>query len=140
MCMYRELIPHYVQWEQDWIIWQLMALSQAHSLDSQIDLHSQNPSSQLVRDALHTMGLPYTEFAGHSFRIGAVTAAAKAGMEDSVIRSLGRWNSSAFLIYVRTPRDELWYSSTITSHMRDNPHVITRKYSSIKFENFPCES
>ena len=27
----------------------------------------------------------------------AATAAAKAGIEDSVIRSLGRWNSSAFI-------------------------------------------
>ena len=63
--------------------------------------------TQLVRDVLQTLGLPYTEFAGHSFRIGAATAAAKAGMEDSVIRSLGRWNSSAFLVYLRTPRDEL---------------------------------
>ena len=47
--------------------------------------------TQLVCDVLQTLGLLYTEFAGHSFRIGVVTAAAKAGMEDSVIRSLGRW-------------------------------------------------
>ena len=59
------------------------------------------------RQALQAIGLPYQDFAGHSFRIGAATAAAKAGIEDSVIRTLGRWNSAAFLTYIRTPRDNL---------------------------------
>ena len=57
-----------------------------------------------IRQALHSLGLPYQDFAGHSFRIGAVTAAANAGLEDSVIHTLGRWNSSAFF---RTPRERL---------------------------------
>lgn len=60
-----------------------------------------------IRSALQELGLPYNDFAGHSFRIGAATAAAKAGMEDSTIRAMGRWNSSAFLTYVRTPREQL---------------------------------
>ena len=60
-----------------------------------------------VRQALQALGLPYRDFAGHSFRIGAATAAAKAGLEDSVIRTLGRWSSSAFLVYIRTPRENL---------------------------------
>ena len=53
------------------------------------------------------VGLPYQHFAGHSFRIGAATAAAKAGLEDSTIRALGRWNSAAFLTYIQTPRQQL---------------------------------
>lgn len=36
----------------------------------------------------------------HSFRIGAATSAAKAGIEDSTIHMLGRWSSSAFLVYI----------------------------------------
>lgn len=44
--------------------------------------------------------LLYQNFASHSFRIGAATAAVKAGLEDSVISLLGRWNSSASLGYV----------------------------------------
>ena len=60
-----------------------------------------------VRDVLQKSGLPYQSFAGHSFRIGTATAAAKAGIEDSVIRMLGRWNSSAFLVYIQTPREQL---------------------------------
>ena len=60
-----------------------------------------------VRQALLELGLPYDNFAGHSFRIGAATAAAGAGIEDSVIKKLGRWSSAAFLSYIRTPRHEL---------------------------------
>lgn len=60
-----------------------------------------------VRDALQAVGLPYQQFAGHSFRIGAATTAAKAGLEDSTICTLGRWNSAAFLSYIRTPREQL---------------------------------
>ena len=59
--------------------------------------------TQLVRDVLQATGLPHNQFAGHSFRIGAATAAAQAGVEDSVIRTMGRWNSSAFLLYIQTP-------------------------------------
>jgi len=48
---------------------------------------------------MEAVGLPHTQFTGHSFRIGAAIATARAGVEDSVIRILGRWNSSPFLAY-----------------------------------------
>ena len=57
-----------------------------------------------VREALMAIGLPYQLSAGHSFRIRAATAAAKAGLEDSTICSLGRWNSAAFLTYINSVR------------------------------------
>lgn len=39
----------------------------------------------------------------------------RSGIEDSVIRTLGRWNSTAFLSYIRTPRENLaHFSSTAT--------------------------
>lgn len=60
-----------------------------------------------IREVLEALGLPYLSFVSHSFRIGAATAAAKAGIEDSSIRMMGRWSSSAFLAYVRTPREQL---------------------------------
>ena len=50
-----------------------------------------------VQDILHQMGLDQSLYAGHSFRIGAATAAAQAGVEDSTIKALGRWSSTAFL-------------------------------------------
>ena len=61
--------------------------------------------TQRVRQALQAVGLPYNNFAGHSFRIGAAKAAAQAGVEDSTIQILGRWSSAAFLTYIRTPRE-----------------------------------
>ena len=45
--------------------------------------------------------LPADKYAGHSFRIGAATTAASAGIEDSTIQTLGRWQSSSYLLYVK---------------------------------------
>ena len=73
--------------------------------------------TERVRSVLQELGLPYGSFAGHSFRIGAVTAAAKAGLEDSVIQSLGRWNSAAFLSYIRTPKEHLAQYSRLISEV-----------------------
>ena len=66
--------------------------------------------SQLVvhlRDALSQLGMDVARFSGHSFRIGAASTAARAGFSDSFIQSLGRWKSSAFKTYIRTPADVL---------------------------------
>lgn len=63
--------------------------------------------SQQLWTALQAIGFPYQNFAGHSLRIGAATAAARAGIKDSTIQAMGRWSSGAFLTYIRTPREEL---------------------------------
>ena len=60
-----------------------------------------------VRDALAAAGVDEGSYCGHSFRIGATTTAAKRGVEDSVIKTLGRWESTAYLQYVRIPREQL---------------------------------
>ena len=39
-----------------------------------------------IQQALCGLGLPYQDFARHCFHIGAATAAANAGIEDSIIR------------------------------------------------------
>ena len=62
---------------------------------------------RLIREALVRAGIPTQGYSGHSFRIGAATTAAEAGLEDSVIQALGRWTSGAFLRYIRTPREML---------------------------------
>lgn len=60
-----------------------------------------------VRKALSASGMNVSGYSGHSFRIGAATAAAAAGLEDSMIKTLGRWRSSAYQTYVRIPRERL---------------------------------
>ena len=60
-----------------------------------------------VRAALLRTGVDVTRYTGHSFRIGAATAAAQAGLLDSMIQTLGRWRSSAFQRYIRTPASTL---------------------------------
>ena len=54
-----------------------------------------------VRHALLAANVPAHLYTGHSFRIGAATTAASAGTEDSTIQTLGRWKSSAYLLYIR---------------------------------------
>ena len=62
---------------------------------------------QKIREALLASGFNPSQFAGHSFRIGAATTAADCGISDSTIKMLGRWESAAFQVYIRTPRDRL---------------------------------
>ena len=60
-----------------------------------------------VRQAMQVSGLDDKLYSGHSFRIGAATTAASCGLQDSLIKTLGRWESAAYTIYIRTPRTEL---------------------------------
>ena len=65
-----------------------------------------------IRRALSSAGIETTGFSGHSFRVGAATTAAVVGVEDSTIKMLGRWESSAYQRYLRTPRETLAAIST----------------------------
>ena len=60
-----------------------------------------------VRSALQEAGYVAQDYAGHSFRIGAATTASQCGIQDSLIKTLGRWESSAYTRYIRTPPDVL---------------------------------
>ena len=60
-----------------------------------------------LRSILSSIGAPQHQYAGHSFRIGAATIAAMAGVEDSTIQALGKWHSAAFLQYIRTSKERL---------------------------------
>ncbi|VDI64285.1 Hypothetical predicted protein [Mytilus galloprovincialis] len=54
-----------------------------------------------LRESLFRLGYNDSKFCGHSFRIGAATSAAAAGVEDHIIQTLGRWSSDCYIRYIR---------------------------------------
>ena len=52
----------------------------------------------------------------HSFRIGGASAAASAGVPDSVIQILGRWSSDAYKRYLHLSNDTVKSLSRQLSH------------------------
>ena len=68
-----------------------------------------------VRQALADAGIDSSFYSGHSFRIGAATTAATCGLNDSLIKTLGCWESSSYLVYIKIPPTELARSQSITS-------------------------
>ena len=70
-----------------------------------------------VREASTRAGIDAQCYSGHSFRVGVATTAAACGVEDSLIKTLGQWSSSAYLLYVRVPRERLAaLSSTLSKY------------------------
>ena len=60
-----------------------------------------------VKMALEVAGVDSSPYSGHSFRSGAATTAAEQGIGDATIKILGRWKSSAYHVYIKTPREKL---------------------------------
>ena len=60
-----------------------------------------------VRYALTIAGVDCKSYSGNSSHIGAATAAGKCGLPPATIQTLGRWESSAYLLYIRMSREEL---------------------------------
>lgn len=59
-----------------------------------------------LRRSLSSCGIG-GNYSSHSFRIGAATVAAQNGIPDHLIQALGRWSSTAYLQYIRTPSEAL---------------------------------
>ena len=55
-----------------------------------------------LRSHLQAAGIDETQYAGHSFRIGAATTAAAAGLPSWLIQTLGRWSSDCYRRYIHT--------------------------------------
>ena len=68
-----------------------------------------------MRHSLSQLGADVSKFSGHSFRIGAASTAARAGLSDSFIQKLGRWKSDAFTTYIRTLAEDLAAASAVLS-------------------------
>lgn len=68
---------------------------------------------KMTREQLTAAGVDAGHYLGHSFRIGAATMASAYGVDDSLIQTLGRWKSAAYLLYIRVPREKLTNLSTV---------------------------
>ena len=75
-----------------------------------------------VREALGSSDVEVDHYSGHSFRTGAATTAAMAGVEDSLIRPLGRWRSAAYLTNITTTKDTLASVDTRRFFLSSNHH------------------
>ena len=64
-----------------------------------------------LRQILAAANVP-GNFSSHSIRIGAATVEARNGVPDHLIQALGRWSSSAYQLYIRTPSESLAALST----------------------------
>jgi len=60
-----------------------------------------------TRNLLSCLGIKSSDYAGHSFRIGAATAAASAGLPPWLVKTLGRWSSDCYERYIQCPRSIL---------------------------------
>uniref|UniRef100_A0A1X7TIL8 Tyr recombinase domain-containing protein n=1 Tax=Amphimedon queenslandica TaxID=400682 RepID=A0A1X7TIL8_AMPQE len=56
----------------------------------------------LLKEALGRCGIESGGYSGRSFRIGAATSAAKAGVPNHIIKAMGRWESEAYQTYIRS--------------------------------------
>ena len=55
----------------------------------------------VTRQLMRAIGEDPSQFGTHSFRIGGATALFAAGADETVIRTMGRWNSDIHQLYVR---------------------------------------
>ena len=62
-----------------------------------------------------------TSMSSHSFRIGAASTAAAAGLPRWLIQSLGRWTSNCYKDYIRIPQETLIKVSHSLSTQPQNP-------------------
>lgn len=55
----------------------------------------------MTRKLMHEIGEDPEQFGTHSYRIGGATAIFAAGGSDTIIRTMGRWSSDLYRLYVR---------------------------------------
>ena len=75
----------------------------------------------LLSTTLKKVGLDDSQYNTHSFMIGAATSAKAAGISDTYIQPLGRWKSTAFQGYIKTPTTVLTKLSKQLASIPDAP-------------------
>lgn len=64
-----------------------------------------------MRQTLQKAGLDDSKYASHSFQIGVAMSAAACDLQNSLIKTLGHWESEAYTLYIRTLRETLYQVS-----------------------------
>lgn len=71
---------------------------------------------EMLKQLLQCAGHTESGITGHSFRTGAATSAAKARIEDHLIKSIGRWSSDSNLRYIRTADSTIQHAQLSMFH------------------------
>ena len=69
--------------------------------------YSRATYAKILKKGLAAIGLPPDDYNTHSLRVGRASDLALSGASDATIRATGRWQSNAFLDYLRFPLFEL---------------------------------
>ena len=98
---------------------------------------SRSRLTQSICQVLSEVGVDCSGYSGHSFRIGAATTAARLGVSDSLIKTLGLWKSSAFMLYILTPWQRLAQVSSLLvtpwAPLVDHPSAILDSHKILCF-------
>ena len=65
---------------------------------------SRNFFTKHLKNCVNFCGLDSKKYSSHSFRIGGASFLASLGLSDTQLRTMGRWDSNAFLRYIRNQR------------------------------------
>ena len=80
------------------------------------------------KGALQAMDVDQFKYCGHSSRVKAAMTAAARGMEDSIIKTLGRWSSAAVAMS-RSPESNWLHIPRYCACSRDNDMYCTHAYT-----------
>ena len=80
--------------------------------------------TSVIRQLLQGIGVSQSHYSSHSFRIGAATNAAAAGLPVSLTKTLGRWKSNAYQTYVQFPPSSLHAVPSILARTDANAQPI----------------
>ena len=69
----------------------------------------------------YKLGLEHNNFSGYSLRRGGATSLYEAGMSETTIKTMGRWRSYCFRLYVDTPLYVLKEAQVCMSGLIDRP-------------------
>lgn len=94
-------------------------------VDSMNNASSRQKFIMYLREILCRLGYKENDYCGHSFCIGAAITAAAVGIEDHLIKVLGRWNSSSYEQYIRVSKSSI---EDAQNRLKTNRQIsITRK-------------